>query len=93
MAWQWTCLSCNETWTSTSPAAHSCSPVESLRNFWTWRMAWSPSLRDKPEQQIRALVSKPINRALLTSLLGASWDPAGDDAARMKLNKHRETAA
>lgn len=93
MAWTWACLTCNETWSSTSPAAHACSnPNESLRSYWIGRMRWSPTLRDKPEAQIRALVSKPINRALLVVLLGASWDPAGDDGSRIPLNKPREAA-
>ena len=89
MAWTWACLSCNETWTSTSPAAHSCSPREELRAFWTRRLQWAPLLRDKSEAQIRALVSRPINRALLVELLGASWDPAGDDGARIQCNAPR----
>lgn len=92
-AWTFACLVCNETWCSPS-SAHTCAaPLEYRRNFWVARLAWSPTLRDKTEAQIRALVCKPINRALLTQLLGASWDPAGDGAARMSTTKHRESAA
>lgn len=89
MPWTFACLSCNATWNSPS-SAHTCVPVERLREFWTDRLRWSPSLRDKSEAQIRALVSKPINRALLTQLLGASWDPAGDDGARLPRSKTAE---
>lgn len=94
MPWAFACLACNETWSSASPAAHACTaPVEALRDYWTNRLRWTPSLRDKPAAQVRALASKPINRALLVQLLGASWDPAGDDGARIPLNKAREVAA
>jgi hypothetical protein len=93
LTWQWACLACNETWSSTSPAAHACAqPLEGLRAFWTHRLRWAPNLHDKPEAQIRALVSRPINRALLVVLLGASWDPAGDDGARLPINSPRELA-
>jgi len=81
MPWQFACLACNETWSSTSPAAHSCEPVEWMRGFWTERLRWSTSLRDKGEEQIRKLVSRPIARELLVQLLGVSWDPARDIGA------------
>ncbi len=93
MPWTFACLSCNETWGSTSPAAHACATaIVGAKEFWMYRMRWSPMLRDKTEAQIRALASKPINRALLVQLLGASWDPAGDDAARMPFGRHREAS-
>lgn len=81
MEWSWACLSCNTTWSSTSPAAHVCdAPPEYLRQFWAARLRWSPSLRDKTGEQIRKLISRPINRALLVQLIGPSWDPACDFA-------------
>lgn len=92
-AWQWACLSCNETWTSTSPAAHLCTaPVEALRAYWAQRLRWAPSMRETTPEQRRALVSRPINRALLVELLGASWDPAGDGGTRLPNHCPRELA-
>lgn len=79
MPWQFACLSCNETWDKTSPAAHACAkPLEYLREFWTQRLRWSLAMRDSTDAQRRALVSRPIARALPVELLGASWDPARD---------------
>jgi hypothetical protein len=100
MAWVWTCLSCNRTWDKTSPAAHRCDVAgdetsatpEQLRAFWVAILRWSPLLRGKGDEQIRTLISKPINRAMLVELLGASWDPAGDDGARIPINAPRNLA-
>lgn len=69
--WAWACLSCNATWHGTS--AHSCAPQERLREFWTYRLRWSPALRHETEQAVRALVSAPISRTRLVEILGQSW--------------------
>jgi hypothetical protein len=96
MAWAWACLSCNRTWDKTSPAAHKCDePVElleQLRGFWIAILRWSPMLRGKDEEQIRKLVMRPINRALLAELRGPSWAPSGDDASKMPINAPRVVA-
>lgn len=96
MAWSWACLSCNRTWDKTSPAAHKCDePLEQLepmRGFWVAILRWSPVLHGKGDEQIRKLVLRPINRALLVELLGASWDPAGDDGGRLPINAPRQVA-
>jgi len=96
-AWRWACLACNDTWSSTSPAAHKCDcPLEQRENLlevWTTLVSYADAMRGKSRAAIRAAIARPVSRATLVEWLGASWDPAGDDGSRMPVHKPREAAA
>jgi len=74
--WTWTCLPCDVVGTG-DPSAHKCkNPQEWRSGFWVQRLRWA--FPTSTIEQLRELVTRPIERAQLTKWLGSSWLPAGD---------------
>lgn len=74
--WTWACLACNETGTGDS-SSHRCKERKQYAvDYWTRRLRYA--MQDKTDDDVAALVTRPIERTQLASWLGAQWLPSGD---------------
>ncbi len=76
--WTWACLVCNGTGTDDGEG-HRCQSsnaiAECSRTYWRYRLRWV--LPNATDEEIAALVAKPIARTRIAELLGPSWLPSG----------------